>query len=231
MRYKRRAPRRYRKRLGGRRVAIRPTRPMRAMISRTNPTPTFVETFLKETINVVSGIQYLDAWKLRISDIPQIADYTNLYNQYRINWVKHILIPAYDMTSADANQAAANLGSGVLGYAGQARFAYAIQNSPNVQAPANEQQVLEDNGAKIVTLKSKFSMAHKPVPDIAEFSNAGGTTVYTKQKYKQFFTFTAQPAANPLHGAVQVALNLTGANLPVNFYHYVKVSFTLRDPK
>lgn len=228
--YKRVAPRRYRKRAvpARRRVAI--YRPGRRLGMRTaNPQPTFVETFrLQDVINVTAA-PYLDAWKVRISDIPQIADYTALYNQYRINWVQHMLIPAYN--SEEANQAGANQGSGVLGYIGQPRIAYAIQDSPNVQPPATEQEVLEDNGCKIKTIHNVFKVSHKPVPDVAVFSNAAGQTVYTKQKYKQFFNFTAVPANNPLHGAVQVAITSPGFNSSHPMAHYVKVSFTLRDPK
>lgn len=208
------------------RVALyrRPRRMLRAPMA--NPQPTFVETFRLADINVNAAGPYLDAWKINIGQLPQLADYQALYNQYRINWIQHILVTNYNVS--DANQAGANQASGV-GYVGQPRIVYAIQDSPNVQVPLTEQQVLEDNGCKIKMLKGVFKVSHKPVPDVAEFSNAGGATVYTKQKYKQWFNFTAQPANNPLHGAIQVALTLPGNNAQQNINHYVKVSFSLRD--
>lgn len=211
--------------------AFRKARGIRSQVMTKAVNPTFVETFKVPNILVLSAAPYLDAWKVRISDIPQIAQYQNLYTQYRINWVKHILIPQY--ATQDANQAGANGATPGLGYVGLPRMAYSIQDSPNVQVPVSEDAVLEDNGCKIVPIKSKFSMSHRPVPDVAEFANAGGQTVYTKQKYKQWFNFAAAafPGNNPLHGAVSVSLTLPGGNGSMTFYHYVKVSFSLRDPQ
>lgn len=228
VRYKRTAPRRYRKRrtMGPRRMPIGKLRlgtKVRAV------SPTFVETFRLLDIISTTAAPYLDAWKVRISDIPQIADYQALYNQYRINWVQHIVIPNYQ--TQEANQALSNQAGAVAGYIGQPRIAYAIQDTPNVQAPATEQDVLEDNGCKLKTLHNVFKVAHKPVPDVASFSNAAGATVYTKEKYKQFFNFNAVPANNPMYGAIQVAITSPGFNASQAMAHYVKVSFTLRDPK
>lgn len=225
--------RKYTKRYGKRRSRA----PRRLAIGRMRlgtrvrmTSPTFVETFRLLDVISTTAAPYLDAWKVRISDIPQIAQYQTLYNQYRINWVQHMLIPNYN--SEEANQALANSATPGFPYVGQPRIAYSIQNTPNVQPPATEQDVLEDNGCKLKVMKGIFKVAHKPVPDIAQFSNAAGATVYTKEKYKQFFNFTAVPANNPLYGAVQVALTLPGGGAGyMNMSHYVKISFTLRDPK
>lgn len=193
--------------------------------------PMFVETYKQEQFDVVAGGTGLYAWKVRITDIPQLAQYSNLYKQYRINWVKHVLIPEFAGDSQDGNSAVYNA-STLLGYLGMSRIAYSIQDSPNVQAPVNEQEVLECNGAKTKVIGKKFSVAHKPVPDVQSLVGAGGNSIYTRQKFKQWFNFdTVLIGNNPEHGAIQVCITQPGANLQVRYHHYVKISFSLRDPQ
>lgn len=224
-RFMRRRAAAYRARYARKGMGIR-----RTVMTKQNE-PMFVETYKKEQFDVVAGGAGLYVWKVRITDIPQLAQYAALYKQYRINWVKHILIPEFAGDSQDGNSAVYNA-STLLGYLGMSRIAYAIQDSPDVQAPANEQEVLECNGAKTKVIGKKFSVAHKPVPDVQAIVGAGGNQIWSRQKFKQWFNFdTVFVGNNPEHGAIQVCITQPGANLQVRYHHYVKISFSLRDPQ
>lgn len=204
-----------------------------------NPQPTFVETFHYADDNVVvpAGAGVGKAFKVRINMIPQWQQYEALYKQYRINWVKVLLIPKTDGSAADINAWSYNTSQTLAGQ-GLGRIAWSIQDSPNVGDPATEQEVLSDNGAKVRPLKSMWSCSFKPVPDLA-MENTGGTSVYVKQRYRQFINFITDTVGNnPMHGAVQTYISLPGTAVGPSapsqtqtYYCYYKVNFTLRDPK
>lgn len=204
-----------------------------------NPQPTFVETFKFNADNVVvpAGGGVGKAFKVRINMIPQWQQYEALYKQYRINWVKVMLIPQTDGAAADINAFSYNYGQTLSGQ-GMGRIAWSIQDSPQVGDPATEEEVLSDNGAKVRPLKSMWSCSFKPVPDLA-MENDAAAPVYTRQRYRQFINFVTDTVGNnPLHGAVQTFISLPGAALGpsapagTQTYHcYYKVNFTLRDPK
>lgn len=189
--------------------------------------PTFVETFAAGSVVPNVG----NIFKVRISDIPQFSQYAALYTQYRINWVKVTLLPDYNTSAADQNAAGYN-SSIVIPYSGQARIAYAIQDSPDQILPASEAVVLQDNGAKVKVLGSKWSCSFKPVPDVA-VTNAANVPVYTRQRYKQWFNFdTVTTGNNPQHGSVVAWITLPGsAGITMKFNVYYKVSVTYRDPR
>lgn len=234
----------YGRKVGGRRVGAARrrygARGARGRIARTlNPMPTFVETFHKAEDNVLvaAGGSTGSVFKVRINDIPQWQQYLALYKQYRINWVKVMLIPQTDGSAADINAYQYNY-SQTLNGQGLGRIVWSIQNSPNVGVPASEQEVLQDNGAKVRPLKSMWSCSFKPVPDLA-MTGTAAQSVYVKSRYRPFMNFITDTVNNnPLHGSVQTYISLPGAQLgpsgPASYqtYHcYYKVSFTLRDPK
>lgn len=232
----------YGRKVGGRRMGA----PRRRYVPRgargrivraLNPTPTFVETYAAGTITVPTGGAGLgQVFGARISDIPQLAQYSALYKQYRINWIKVMIVPDYSSSALDHNSAAYNGSVGVPTF-GQIRVVHSIQNSPNVIAPATEAIVLQDNGAKIRSLGSMWSVSFRPVPQVAMITDVvAGSTQYTKGKFKQWFNFETNQALtgnNPFHGAVaaffsqpaSIAASATALNV------YYKVSFTLRDPQ
>lgn len=205
-----------------------------------NPMPTFVETFHNAGGDptrpygdfTVTPAGTGKIFKVAISDLPQFAQYASMYNQYRINWVKILLIPDYNMKSADANAATYNLASVVQNY-GQIRVVHAINDSPALGPPPNEGAVLTDNGCKIRALGSKWSVSFKPTPDVA-LTDRNNAAVWMKPKYRQFFNFnTTELGDNPDHGSVQAFFTLASdtptSTIPCRVYY--KVSFTLRDPK
>lgn len=186
-----------------------------------NPTPTFVETYNFGTIPANAGGIY----QVRISDIPQIADYINLYNQYRINWVKVTLLPrqnSYDPSSYLATGRGNTL----------PRIAWAINDTPALHAPATEQEVLTDNGAKIKPIVNMWSASFKPRPDKFTGDAAGGSGVAVREKFNQWLSFAELPGNNPFHNGISYFISsaIQGSDTPT-FDLYYKVSFSLRDPK
>lgn len=213
-----------RRRMG---YAARKGRYIRRTVGVGNPTPTFVETY--QGASIVSNVG--GVFSARITDIPQVAQYNTLYKQYRINWIKVIIVPKYNYESGDVNSAAYNAGVGTP-YLGSARITYAINDSPQLQVPANEAQVLQDNGAKIKKLGSKLGISFKPVPDVGAISGTTGNPIWTRQKYRQWFNFDTQLVGNnPLHYGVSYFITQLTNNAFGNFDVFYKVSFSLRDPQ
>lgn len=210
--------------------AVRKGRYVRRTVGLGNPSPTFVETYSPGVINVGNG-GLGQVFGGRITDIPQLAQYANLYKQYRINWMKIMLVPEYNTLSSDVNASAYNQTVPGVSSGGMGRIVYAIQDSPNVAVPANEGVVLQDNGAKIKALGAKWSCSFKPVPDVQQTTAVG--SIWSRQKYRQFFNFDLVTTGNnPFHGAVQAYLTLPATGgLIVSYHVYYKVSFTLRDPQ
>jgi len=192
-----------------------------------NPTPTFTETYKSGLVTANTGGQFT----ARISDIPQIADYLALYNQYRINWIKVMLIP--DFGSADPNTYSQNFVGGIPSVA-NARIAWAINDTPNLPNPVSEADVLTDNGAKIKTLTNKWQQSFKPRPDKFTGTAVGGSGVAVREKFNQWLSFAepAFPANNPIHRGVSYWISALSATGGDQAYHvYYKVNFSLRDPK
>lgn len=234
-----RAFRKYR----GRRAALAGRRmygKIRRNVGLGNPQPTFVETFKStDVLQVVAGSPGAGkTFKVRISDIPQSLQYFNLYKQYRINWFKVMLIPKLNTTAADPNTYTelGALPAGPLPAMGQARIVYAINDTPNVPDPGAEAEVLAENGCKISTIKTMWSCACKPKPDVS-LSTAAGAPIWVRQKYREFFNFDPVLGGNnPQYGGISAWVTLPGiqpggVQVPNDYFIYYKVSFTLRDPQ
>lgn len=191
--------------------------------------PTFTETYSKSTVASNAG----GVFAARISDIPQVAQYSNLYKQYRINWIKVMLVPDFNSMTADHNAAAYNASIPIQDF-GMARIVYAINDSPALVNPANEAVVLEDNGCKIKPLGAKWSCSFKPVPDVSLIANTTGAAIATRSKYRQWFNFDdVTTGNNPLHYGVSYYITQLVANTQANptYNVYYKVNFSLRDPQ
>lgn len=215
-------------------------RMIRRQVGLGNPSPTFTETFKsQELLQVIAGGPGAGkTFKVRISDIPQTVQYFNLYKQYRINWVKVMLLPKLNTEGADPNiYTTLGAGAAPLPAMGMARIVYSIQDSPGVNDPVNEAEVLQENGCKIKAFKSKWSCSFKPVPDVAStvVAGAGVVPVYARQKFRQWFNWQDLAGNNPLHGGVSAWITLPGTQpggvqVPNDYYIYYKVNFSLRDP-
>lgn len=192
-----------------------------------NPMPTFTETYFSKTILCNQG----GLFNVRISDLPQYVDYQNLYQQYRINWIKVMLLP--DFSGSDPNTYSQNFVGGVPAVA-NARIAWAINDTPALAAPVSEADVLTDNGAKIKPLTTRWSASFRPRADMFTGDAAGNAGVAVRQKQRSFLSFApvAQPAQNPLHNGISYWISALSAGGGDQAYQvYFKVNFTLRDPK
>lgn len=227
-----RLPMGLRRKARGRKLGVRRRKFMRLRRMVLNPMPTFVETFSKTAVVIAGGAGGVGGvFAARITDIPQLAQYANLYKQYRINWIKIMLIPDYNYNSVDRNAAQYNA-TIPTGNVGMSRIAYAINDSPALANPANEGQVLEDNGCKIKTIGAKWSTSFKPVPDVGALATGAANPVGARQRFKQWFNFdTVTTGNNPLHYGVTYWITQSNPGLDVAYNVYYKVNFSLRDPQ
>lgn len=215
--FKRRFRRRARK--AGRRMRRNPRVTRSRMF---NPNPVFTETYAKTTIPVVQG-GVPGAIFFNIDEVAQLSQYSNLYRKYRILRAKVMLMPEFahfDQNQAENNSALTRT------YYGQARIAYAINDSPDLQPPTSELDVLKDNGCKIRHVSSKLNITCRPVPDTKD---ANGNQMTFRGKYLNF------QSTNIDHYGIsfwinQLISNNTGA-VANNWVVYVKLTFQLSDPR
>lgn len=196
-----------------------------------NPTPTFTETYQAKRSGtpLVLGPNAGFLLTTAIDQIDQIAQYSALYTKYKIVKASWLLLPIFSAGSSDQNSTAYNNSQGQP-YVGDARVVYSIQDSPNEQVPANEQAVLQDNGCKIKMVRGKLTIRARPVPQL-QLANG----VYETERQSPWLNFdTVAGFTAPTHYGVQgwITQNISGAP-PLNqgYYVYVKVTFTLKDPR
>lgn len=213
-----------RRRAGGLRRAGYKRRAIYRSIATINPTPTFTETYFVPQAPTILG-NAGGNFSVSISQVPQIAQYSNLYRQYRINWVKVMLFPELSGDSVDVNSI--YMQNAVGGNAaGKPRIAYAINDTPNLPVPLAESDVLTDNGCKVKTLGSKWSVSFKPCVD-ATVSAAG---VGVRQRLQPWLSFAAAGQVDPQHYGVSYWItHYQAAGAVQTFRVYYKVNFSLRD--
>jgi len=221
--------RRFRKRRAMKRRARRNPRVTRSLMF--NPRPIFTETFRIFTDDPLAPPYRLDSnaggvLSVKISDMPQIAQYEALYQKYRILKAKFICLPQFVSTSSDINAATYNQTQGA-GAWGMARIVTAVNDTPNTPPPANEDDILEDNGCKIHTGKSKLVLSCRPVPDTLD---ANGNRLTYKGK---FINFTSV-GPDITHYGIRWWYSLPnpgGNTTNVPYFVYVKLTFQLSDPR
>lgn len=194
----------------------------RSRLGRTRYTPTFTETFVGPSIiyggaGVNAQVQLIQN---NLGQIPQVADYTALYNQYQIRRVTAIFVPAYDTfqigTPTGATQTACP------------RMVYAIQDSAQQLNPATEADVLQDNGAKIRMFDKPVKISWRPVAAAADALVQGGFASVNR-KYQWYGTTSTAVQHNGLALAFTTALAPAGNPTLANVYY--KITFALKDPK
>lgn len=212
-----------------RRFAVR--RPLRF---RGNAQPIFTESYV---LRVQSGNPLAVPYRLianatgtlqvAMSDIPQVAQYSNLYQKYRILKAKFICLATWNSESSDMNSASYNQQNGLFN-GGMSRLVYAVNNSPALAAPLSEGAVLAENGCKIVPGGPKILMSCRPVPNLLD---ANGIQLTQRGKY---INFVAGDQQCPHFGINWAHTVPTIGNLPaLNPWYevYVKLTFQLADPR
>lgn len=200
-------------RLAGR----RPRRVVRRKVMRGfNPNPMFTETFVAGTVAGNSG----GIFNVSINQMPQVTQYSALYNQYKITSLKVMLVP--DLNSFDGTQ--------TLNGAGMPRIAYAINDTPDDPPPVTENDILSDNGCRIRTLTSKLAIRCSPKP---QRPNASLGVEVIDTRSSPYFTFAQAGQTNPVYSGIAYWISqiLSGGAVVNRFHVYYKVTFMLRDPK
>jgi len=222
----RRAPRMKPRRRARRAFRSRIARPIR----RYNPRPVFTETCRLTVINTSPAVNYQmnsnSEGQLRVNMdmLPQLAQYSALYQKYRILKVQYLCLATWNTQSSDINAAQSNLSTAVT--YGMGRIAYVVQSSPGVASPGSEQAVLTCNGAKVIAAGPKFTITHKPVPDLLDSS---GSQITMKSPFINFVT----TGFNVQHGAVNWSYILPSSNPALDplYAVYAKITFQLSDPR
>ena len=201
----------------------RPSKPRFALMSAPrrrmlyNPAPVFTETYLAQTITANSAFSLVST----IDQVPQLAQYTALYQKYKILKAQWLIMPEFT-GGTEQNRAVANVVAPIPSV-GTSRVVFAINDTPSQVPPASEAVVLQDNGCKIKFLDRKLVIHNRPVPNTLD---ANGVQMTFKQKYINF----AVP--NVAHYGVVgwISQPLIGST-PTNFYVYCKLTFQLSDPR
>lgn len=196
-----------------------------------NPAPIFTESFALP--DPILGGQYLlepnagGQLSVTMDNLPQLAQYSNLYQKYRILKAKFICIPTHNSAAADVNSEIPPV-AGAFQSAGLSRVVFAVNDSPNQTViPASEAVVLADNGCKIVCGSPKLVMSCRPVPDT---NDAAGNKMTFRNKYLNFAAL-----ANIKHFGItwwhsQPVLP-GGAGFGTPYLVYCKLTFQLSDPR
>jgi hypothetical protein len=192
-----------------------------------NPQPVFTETYKLSTLN--GGSMAGNAGGLlttRISDLPQVAQYSTLYQKYRILKAKFICLANWNSESSDLNSSMYNQSIGIAN-AGMYRLAYAVNDSPAQVVPANENDVLTDNGCRVVAGKPKITISCRPAPNTMD---ANGVELTQRKKYINFAT--QGPDITHFGVSWWATFPFIGvANVPPTYEVYVKLTFQLSDPR
>lgn len=220
-----------RPRVAGRRRALVPFSPTRRALMF-NPQPVFTETFRLVDPQNPGGPRYQlssntgGVLSVRISQVPQLAQYSSLYTKYRILKAKFICLPQFVTESADVNSASYNASIG-LGNWGMSRVVTAVQDSPAQPLPISEDDVLEDNGCKIHTGRSKIVLSCRPTPDTED---ANGVKLTQKGKFINFST----TGPDVTHYGIRWWHTLPNPNGNIEdrpYFVYCKLTFQLADPR
>lgn len=181
-----------------------------------NPMPTFTETYIDSRIQGNSGGQFTTV----INKLPQVGQYSGLYNQYKIVSVKVMILPTYTSFGGESTSGPGHTAP---------RLVYAINDTPNTPTPTLESQILTDNGCRIVTLDKKTVIRFKPVPE----RTTSATGVEERAKMSSWLSFAKPGQVDPTHWGVDwfITADNIGGETPILFDVYYKVTFQLRDPK
>jgi len=177
-------------------------------------------------------------WAATFLDIPQNAQYSSLYRQFCIKKFQMILLPRY--TVPDPNNQLGFTGNGGWG---AIRLAYAVDESPGLQEPVNELDVLQSNGSKVQVCNGKKIVINckNPRPDMA-VGDTAQPGIFANMRTKSTVWLNTDSSdvkgsgtSFPHYG---IRTFCTAANIgpvppettvPV-FDVYYKITFGLRDP-
>lgn len=189
-------------------------------------------------IRIQPGTQFTAGkFQVKMIDIPQVQNYANLYQFYKILKVQAIIIPKF--SNADPNSAQYNVTLPIATWE-NCRITYAVNDSTNdLATPTSELDVLEDNGCKIraLTRPIKINFRPKVVLDGTDPTNNG--LIAVQNKYRPWIGFGADDgdfsaSEAPYHVGVDWVVSCDNTSttefLDVADVYY-KVTFVCKDPR
>lgn len=202
------------------------------------PGPTNPGVGADGVISIPAGSQFtLGKFMVRMTDVPQIQNYANLYQFYKILKVQYILIPKF--SNADPNSATYNQSLPLAAWE-NARITYAINDSTNdLATPTSELAVLQDNGAKVKALTRPLKINFRPKAALDPTDPTTNNLIPVQPKYRPWLGFGAQdgnfqPAEAPYHIGVDwcVSCDNTATTGFLDIADvYCKVTFVCKDPR
>lgn len=190
-----------------------------------NPQPMFTETFRFANDLLPNAGFLLTA---NIGNIPQLTQYSGLYQKYRIMKAVFLLMPTWT-GGENQNTAIFNSASGPtvppgLTSVGTSRIVSVQDTSPDQSTPTSEAAVLQENGCRIRFLDKMVKLTCSPVPDLKD---ANGAQLTLKKKYVNF----ASPniAHYGVRGWITQAIS-TGTS-SITYAVYCKLTFQLAEPR
>lgn len=205
-----------------------------------NPSPTFTETYrLKNSSGVALDVLPNAGFMLAPSmgQLPQLTQYSNLYQKYRILKVAYLLVPNFS-GGTDQNVAIFNTVSGNfpiipgVSTSGTARIVYVIDNTPNQAVPVSEDAVLQENGCKIKFADKPVRMSCAPVPEIKDANN---NEITLKKKFINFTTDNPNIAHYGIRGWCNHPFTIGTGSFNIadslTYAVYVKLTFQVAEPR
>jgi len=191
-----------------------------------NPQPHFTETFKYATLNPNAGF-LLTA---NMDNLLQLAQYSGLYQQYRIVRCKWIIMPTWT-GGEEQNQAINNAAFGPtvppgLSSAGTSRLVSVVDSSPDQSVPVSEDAVLQENGCRIRFLDKMVTLSASPVPDLKD---ANGNQLTLRGKYQNFKS--PNIAHYGIRGWITQPFTTGSTENAMKYAVYAKLTFGLREPR
>lgn len=202
------------------------------------PSPTVPGVLADGSIRIQPGTQFTAGkFQVKMTDVPQIQNYANLYQFYKILKVQAIIIPKF--SNSDPNSGQYNNSLPIASWE-NARIVYAINDSTNdISVPTSELDVLEDNGCKIRSLTRPMKINFRPKAVLDESDPTTNALIAVQPKYRSWLGFGADdndfnPGEAPLHVGVDWVLSCDNTST-TEFLDvadvYFKVTFVCKDPR
>ena len=192
-----------------------------------NPQPVFTETFKATTLTANAGFNLSSV----ISQVPQVSQYSNLYQKYRIIKAVWLMFPTWS-GGEQQNVAVFNAASGPsvppgLYSVGTSRVVFAINDTPAQTLPTSENEVLQDTGCKVKFLDKKLTITNHPTADLKD---ANGVQMTLKKKFINFAT-TGNPDVTHYGVNGWITQPVSGTGTAQQYAVYCKLTFQLADPR
>lgn len=202
-----------------RRAPARKRMGYRKRYPRRNPVHTFTEMISASDVYTGTG----GVWTCKFTDIPQASNYSNLYKQFCIKKFQVILLPNYGAVDPAFIASAAQT----------ARLAFAVDDTPSLNVPTSELDVITANGAKVVVGPKKTVITCRPKPNILTVSKGPGV-IATRIRGPVWLNTDALEVNNSGTNVDHFGIRYWCSTGPLSvgsaqYSVYYKITFALRD--